>query len=206
MEKGRNPTVGTLAHLGQVDIRIAAKGEDAAETASLIAPVEAEIRERLGDVVFGADDDTLESRISAGLLAAGARLAIAEIGTAGIACERLAGLPDGRFAGGMVLTDTADAERLSLWAARGGDAQAEVGGLAEAAARWAAAEVGGATCVGTPGPSDSTVPVALGVSLAGTTATRSYRLGGDAVSMRIRAATLLLDLIRRTVPAPEVGS
>ena len=39
MEKGRNPTVGTMAHLGQVDVRIAAKGKDEAEALFLIEPV-----------------------------------------------------------------------------------------------------------------------------------------------------------------------
>jgi nicotinamide-nucleotide amidase len=52
MDKGRNPTVGTLAHLGQVDVRIAPKGADAEEADRLIVPVEADIRERLDDAVF----------------------------------------------------------------------------------------------------------------------------------------------------------
>jgi nicotinamide-nucleotide amidase len=90
MEKGHNPTVGTLAHLGQVDVRIAAKGSDGDEAARLIAPVEAEIRQRLGDVVFGADADTLESQIAARLAAARARVAAAELGSAGSVTDRLA--------------------------------------------------------------------------------------------------------------------
>ena len=60
MEKGRNPTVGTLAHLGQVDVRIAAKGSTEADAQALITPVEALIRQRLGDLIFGADQETLE--------------------------------------------------------------------------------------------------------------------------------------------------
>ncbi|MBI5628275.1 MAG: hypothetical protein HY953_05100, partial [Candidatus Rokubacteria bacterium] len=48
-----------------VDIRIAAKGTDAADADRMIEPVEAEIRQRLGDIVFGVDDDTLEGRIAA---------------------------------------------------------------------------------------------------------------------------------------------
>ena len=89
MEKGRNPTVGTLAHLGQVDLRIAAKGTDAAEAEALIAPVEEEIRRRLGDLIFGADSDTLESQISARLNAMGARVGLAELGSGGVVGERL---------------------------------------------------------------------------------------------------------------------
>lgn len=39
METGGNPTVGTLAHLGQIDIRIGAKGSDRGDAERLIAPV-----------------------------------------------------------------------------------------------------------------------------------------------------------------------
>jgi len=47
-----------------VDIRIAAKGTDAADADRMIEPVEAEIRQRLGDIVFGVDEDTLEGQIT----------------------------------------------------------------------------------------------------------------------------------------------
>lgn len=55
-----NPTVGLAAHTGVVDIRIAAKAKSEKEADAMIAEVEAQARERLGDVIFGADEDTLE--------------------------------------------------------------------------------------------------------------------------------------------------
>ena len=55
-----NPTVGLAAHTGIVDIRIAAKAETEAEADNMIADVEGQIRERLGTLVFGVDEDTLE--------------------------------------------------------------------------------------------------------------------------------------------------
>lgn len=60
LETLRNPTVGLAAHTGVVDIRIAAKSRSEAEADVMIADVESQIRARLGDVVFGADEDTLE--------------------------------------------------------------------------------------------------------------------------------------------------
>ncbi|HKY54731.1 MAG TPA: molybdopterin-binding protein [Anaerolineales bacterium] len=60
LEKLSNPTVGLAAHTGVVDIRIAAKAKNEAEADEMIAGIEAEIRDRLGDVVFGADEDKLE--------------------------------------------------------------------------------------------------------------------------------------------------
>jgi hypothetical protein len=55
-----NPTVGLAAHTGVVDIRIAAKAESETEADRMIADIEQQIRERLGDSVFGADEEGLE--------------------------------------------------------------------------------------------------------------------------------------------------
>ncbi|HEX9331297.1 MAG TPA: molybdopterin-binding protein, partial [Anaerolineales bacterium] len=55
-----NPTIGLAAHTGVVDIRIAAKAKSEAEADQMISDIEGQIRQRLGDVVFGEDEDTLE--------------------------------------------------------------------------------------------------------------------------------------------------
>ncbi|HMR98428.1 MAG TPA: molybdopterin-binding protein [Anaerolineales bacterium] len=60
LETLSNPTVGLAAHTGVVDIRIATKAKNEAEADEMIARIEDDIRKRLGDVVFGADEDTLE--------------------------------------------------------------------------------------------------------------------------------------------------
>jgi nicotinamide-nucleotide amidase len=56
-----NPGVGTMAHPGQVDVRIAARASSSAEAEALIGPVEEEARKLLGDNIFGTEDDTLEA-------------------------------------------------------------------------------------------------------------------------------------------------
>ncbi len=60
LETLSNPTVGLAAHTGVVDIRIAAKAGSESEADEMIARIENDVRERLGDVIFGADEDTLE--------------------------------------------------------------------------------------------------------------------------------------------------
>ena len=60
MESSKNPTVGVLAHPGQVDVRIAVKAKSAIEAKYLIEPVEKKITDLLGDHIFGTDDVTLE--------------------------------------------------------------------------------------------------------------------------------------------------
>jgi acetylornithine deacetylase/succinyl-diaminopimelate desuccinylase-like protein len=61
LEKLSNPTVGLAAHTGVVDIRIAAKAKSESEANAMIAEVEAQVRERLGAIVFGVDEEKLEN-------------------------------------------------------------------------------------------------------------------------------------------------
>jgi nicotinamide-nucleotide amidase len=202
MEKGSNPTVGTLAHLGQVDIRIAAKGADARDAARLIEPVEAEIRARLGEAVFGADADTLEAEIGRRLTSIGARVALVEVGTAGAGTERLAAAIPRQFAGSMIVSDVNAEGPLRVDAGRDATPLGRAQALALAAARWAGVDVGAASYVeAVPGSSPPVVRAALGVAVRGALAGHEHTLGGDAASQRIRAATLLLDEIRRALPA-----
>jgi nicotinamide-nucleotide amidase len=60
LETLSNPTVGLAAHTGVVDIRIAAKAKSEVEADAMIADIEHQIHDRLGDIVFGADEDRLE--------------------------------------------------------------------------------------------------------------------------------------------------
>jgi nicotinamide-nucleotide amidase len=60
LETLSNPTVGLAAHTGVVDIRIAAKARSEADADAMIAEVEKQARERLGEHIFGADEDRLE--------------------------------------------------------------------------------------------------------------------------------------------------
>jgi len=80
IEKGVNPTLGLLAHtqIGEIHVRLTAKAADKASAAALIAPLEAEIRGRLKDFVFGADEETYEGVLSRLLRESGTTLAVAE--------------------------------------------------------------------------------------------------------------------------------
>jgi competence/damage-inducible protein CinA-like protein len=61
LEENVNPTVGLLAHPGQVDIRVTAKAPSEAEALALSEPVVQELQNRLGDNIYGQDEETLES-------------------------------------------------------------------------------------------------------------------------------------------------
>jgi competence/damage-inducible protein CinA-like protein len=89
LETLRNPTVGLAAHTGVVDVRIAAKAKTEHEADTMIAEVEAQVRERLGDVVFGADDDRLESVTLEAVASRGLRLVAIESGLDGLLARKI---------------------------------------------------------------------------------------------------------------------
>ena len=60
LEAESNPTVGLAAHPGQTDIRITAKAKTRADAEKMIAEMEARVRERLGDWIYGTSDETVE--------------------------------------------------------------------------------------------------------------------------------------------------
>ena len=64
LEKMSNPTVGLAAHPGQVDIRITAKATNNEQAWELIKPVEVQVKQLLGNYVYGEDEMTLERVIS----------------------------------------------------------------------------------------------------------------------------------------------
>jgi nicotinamide-nucleotide amidase len=54
-----NPTVGLAAHAGQTDVRITAKADSTEEAETLIADMEAKVRDRLGVAVYGVEKETV---------------------------------------------------------------------------------------------------------------------------------------------------
>ncbi|MGQ9909600.1 MAG: CinA family nicotinamide mononucleotide deamidase-related protein [Candidatus Flexifilum sp.] len=93
--EGANPTVGLAAHSGHVDVRITAKAPTQAEADRMIAVVEAQLRERIGDYIFGTDAETLEQALIAVMRTHGASLAVSETGTGQLISARLRGVPNG---------------------------------------------------------------------------------------------------------------
>lgn len=80
---GRNPTVGLAAHAGQTDVRIAAKADTQAEAEALIAPVETELRRRLGIAIYGFERETVAEVVGRLLAERGLTLGVVDTLTGG---------------------------------------------------------------------------------------------------------------------------
>ena len=101
LESLTNPTVGLSAHSGIIDIRIAAKAGSEAEADRMLNAIEADVHERLGTVIYGADNATLEAVTLKAVAARGWSLACLESGLDGALIERLVRLGSPAFVGGI---------------------------------------------------------------------------------------------------------
>jgi len=102
LEHLSNPTVGLAAHPGRVDIRITAKAATPEAAEEMIEQVSSTIRDRLGDVIYGIDDESLEKVALGSVTKHGWRLAVLESGTGGVIAAAFSDHGSG-FAGGQVL-------------------------------------------------------------------------------------------------------
>jgi competence/damage-inducible protein CinA-like protein len=82
LETLSNPTVGLAAHSGQVDVRITAKADSEAQADQMIQVIELDLRQRLGDWIYGVDQETLEEAALRALHSRGWSLAVVEFKSA----------------------------------------------------------------------------------------------------------------------------
>jgi len=201
-----NPTVGTAAHPGQTDVRITSKGESHEQALSLIAPVEAEIRRRLGDYVFGVDDQTLGDVVTSLLTERGLCLAVADTATRGELGHALASgcRADSSVAGSATFASPValcqalriDRQGLPSW---GTISQEVADAAAEGVRRLFGTDLGLAL-VGPPDPGvDDAPPACFALSSRGTFTRRSPRKGRSGVAGQGWLVHLALDMVRRAL-------
>lgn len=84
-----NPTIAPYAKSGEVHFRVTAKAPDREAALTMIADLERQARERLGDYVYGIDDQTLEFVVVRMLAERGLTIAAAESCTGGLISHRI---------------------------------------------------------------------------------------------------------------------
>src|SRR3989442_3939734 len=102
--------LGFRAHYPQLETKLTVRGRDLDDVKSKLAPVEAEVRKRLGNFILAEDEQTLEGVVLAELTRRGGTLAIAEMFTSGQIAARIAHLPGAEkvFRRGLVARDPAE--------------------------------------------------------------------------------------------------
>ena len=102
--------LGFRTHYPQIETKLTVRGADLDDIARKLAPVEEEVRRRLGNFILGEDDQTLEGVVLAALAERGGTLAVVETFTAGQIAARIAHLPGAEkvFRRGLVARDPAE--------------------------------------------------------------------------------------------------
>ncbi|MDE0592053.1 MAG: CinA family nicotinamide mononucleotide deamidase-related protein [Dehalococcoidia bacterium] len=108
-----NPTVGVLAHPGQVDVRIAALAENIDEANTLIDTVDIEVRKLLGDNIFAVDDATIESVIGELLVSNNATVATCEDLSGGSVASAIQKSADSAFLQSAIVNSQEALEKIA---------------------------------------------------------------------------------------------
>lgn len=102
--------LGFQAHYPQLETKLAIRSDSEVGLNAKLAPIEAEVRKRLGNFIIAEDDQTLEGVVLSTLLERGHTLATAEMFTGGHLAARLAPQPGAEkiFRKGIVTRDPAE--------------------------------------------------------------------------------------------------
>ena len=196
--------LGFRAHYPQLETKLAVRGADIADIRRKLAPIEREVRNRLGNFILAEDDQTLEGVILDELARRQATLALAETFTGGAIAARIAPLTGAEkvFRRGVVARDLAE-----VCAAVGLDAPAAAHtpdvetalAVARAARRQTGATHALAALIALDEGADridfgGTICLAI---VAEREATRRSRIVGGREWVRLGAVEMALDCLRR---------
>ena len=197
--------LGFRAHYPQLETKLTVRGSDMEDVLQKLAPVQAEVRKRLGNFILAEDDQTLEGVILAALAERNATLAVIETFTAGAIAARLAHWPGAEkiFVRGAVARS-----RPQVWASAALDGAPPAGELtpdmagtvAVAARRQAAATHALAVLIAVDDGADRIDlggTICIGIATEAAVVTRRARIVGGRDWVRLGAVELGLDCLRR---------
>lgn len=203
-----NPTVAPYAKEGEMIFRITARAESEEVANKLIAPVEAEIRSILGDNIYGEGETTLEDVLGSILVGKGLTIATAESCTGGMVAARLINYPGisaSILEGAVTYSNEAKIRRLGVKEETlnsfGAVSEETAIEMAKGIASTSGADIGIATTgIAGPGGGTEEKPVGLvyiAVYYNNEVEVRKLNLSGNRQRVRERAATAVIDMVRR---------
>ena len=154
-----NPYLGIYSKADGIHLRVIARAKDTTTAHNMIAPVEKAIHERLGEYVWGYDDDTPEQAAGKSLMEKGLSVAVMEMCTGGALANSITDNPNSisYFKGGNVAYDGAALRSCGVpgevMEKHGVVSQETANAMAETVRRQLNADVGIAV-TGVPGPGE----------------------------------------------------
>jgi nicotinamide-nucleotide amidase len=202
--------LGFRAHYPQLETKLAVRGTDMDDVRRKLAPVQAEVRRRIGNFILAEDDETLEGVVLAALAERRSTLALVETFTGGAIAARIAPLPGAErvFRRATVARDFGELG-VALGIADGSIERAgEPGGLtreaaeaaASAARRRAGASHGLAVLIDIDEGADRIDlggTICLAIATEDEVSSRRARIHGGRDWVRLGAVEMGLDCLRR---------
>jgi nicotinamide-nucleotide amidase len=197
--------LGFRAHYPQLETKLTVRGADMTDIRTKLAPVEREIRKRLGNFILGEDDQTLEGVVLSELAGRQGTLAIVETFTSGQIAARVGHLPGAErvFRRGITARDLGE-----VYTAVGLDGAPPAGELTPASAEAVATagrKLTGATHAlavlidldDGPDRIEFGGVICLAIATEGEVASRRSRIVGGREWVRLGAVEMALDCLRR---------
>ena len=209
-----NPTVAPYAKTSEVHLRITARAESVDHAFTLIVPVEAALRERLGDVVYGVDDETLESVVVGLLKLMGQTIALGESCTGGLIAKRITDVADASRVLGVGLVTYSNEAKIKFLAVpeetineTGAVSPETAKAMAEGARAAGNATLGvSVTGIAGPGGGSEAKPVGtvhIGLAWDGGVISEHHHILGSRADVAYRASQNALALVRRFLMNPN---
>jgi len=207
LEAEGNPTLAFLASGWEgIKVRLTAKAATHAEATALIDRWDAEVRSLVDDIVFGVDDDTMESVVLQLLRERGLSLGLAESVTGGLVAGRITNVPGAsEVFRGSVVSYATEVKHEVLGVPEGPVvSETAAATMAMGAQRVLGADVALAL-TGVAGPAEQDgMPVGtlcVGMAIGDRVETRTLRMPGQRDQMRQMSVITALDLLRRSLLA-----
>ncbi len=210
IENQTNPTIAPYAGDAEVKLRITASADSTEKAKELILPVEKQIRIKVGDYIYGTDNDTLEKVAVQKLIEKKLTLSTAESCTGGLLSSSIVDVPGASktFLGGLVTysneekINRLDVDREIL-KNHGAVSSQTAKAMAKGVCKYLGTNIGIST-TGIAGPTGGTKEkpvgtVFIGLCYNGEVISKRFLFRGNRAKIRIRtvkmALKMLIDLI-----------
>jgi nicotinamide-nucleotide amidase len=205
MKESRNPSVGTLASVGDIRVRITAKADSPEQASGLIEKMEKEIRSRLGALIYGVDNETLHGNIARELERLNLTLSAVESFTGGIISQKLTSTGSHSFVQGIVIpAETSQRQFLGLKSDQFNSLKDDSKRFADSLARKARNEFKTDLALAMfgkiaekQGEGEYRMETYCSLSTSAGMENQEYSLGGELWMLRERAAIIALDVLRK---------
>ena len=205
-----NPTLALLARPGEVIVRITAKASTKKEAEQMIEVLESEIRNRIGEYIFGTDDIGIEEVVGNLLKKKHLTIACAESCTGGLLTSRITDVPgSSEYLYGSVVSYDNEVKiselkvPASILGSVGAVSEETAKAMAEGIRSKFNTDIGiGITGIAGPDGGSNEKPVGLVyIAITGHSGTKCYKnqFKGKRTAVKYRATQTALDIIRRYV-------